>query len=130
MTEAHRAIGVTLPIANDSAEKQIALTAFGKLLQLIEIFVRYQIDECGQSRLGQYGQLCGVLQCQLVIVAQRLVELFRSPFQVLRDVALQQGNADRLALRGDPGAHAEVDFYKAEQALKRAENRLKVAARV
>jgi len=31
-------------------------------------------------------------------------------------------------LRGDPGAHAEVDFYKAEQALRRAENRLKVAA--
>ena len=28
MTEAHRAIGITLPIANNSAEKQIALTAF------------------------------------------------------------------------------------------------------
>ena len=37
---------------------------------------------------------------------------------------------ERLALRGDPGAQAEVDFYKAEQALRRAENRLKVAARV
>jgi F-type H+-transporting ATPase subunit epsilon len=36
---------------------------------------------------------------------------------------------ERLALRGDPGAHAEVDFYKAEQALRRATNRLKVAAR-
>lgn len=36
---------------------------------------------------------------------------------------------ERLALRGDPGAHAEVDFYKAEQSLKRATNRLKVAAR-
>jgi F-type H+-transporting ATPase subunit epsilon len=37
---------------------------------------------------------------------------------------------ERLDARDDPGAHAEVDFYKAEQALKRAGNRLKVAARV
>jgi hypothetical protein len=57
----------------------------------------------------------------------------------LRPGAVRQGAAgrrpgrkraeDRLALRGDPGAQAEVDFYKAEQALRRAENRLKVAAR-
>ena len=49
---------------------------------------------------------------------------------VARAEAARKRAADRLALRGDPGAHAEVDFYKADQALKRAENRLKVAARV
>ena len=49
---------------------------------------------------------------------------------VARAEAARKRAEDRLALRGDPGAHAEVDFYKAEQALRRAENRLKVAARV
>jgi F-type H+-transporting ATPase subunit epsilon len=36
---------------------------------------------------------------------------------------------DQLASRSDPGARAEVDFFRAEQALKRAENRLRVARR-
>ncbi len=36
---------------------------------------------------------------------------------------------DQLASRGDPGVRAEVDFFRAEQALKRAENRLRVARR-
>ena len=36
---------------------------------------------------------------------------------------------DQLERRDDPGAHAEVDFFRAEQALKRAENRLRVARR-
>lgn len=35
---------------------------------------------------------------------------------------------ERLRLRGDPAAKAEIDFYRAEQALKRAVNRLRVAA--
>ena len=48
---------------------------------------------------------------------------------VARAEAARERADERLALRGDPGAHAEVDFYKAEQALKRATNRLKVAAR-
>lgn len=39
----------------------------------------------------------------------------------------QERAAERLALRDDPGARAEVDFYRAEQALRRATNRLKVA---
>jgi F-type H+-transporting ATPase subunit epsilon len=37
--------------------------------------------------------------------------------------------AERLELRGDPAARAEVDFFRAEQAMKRAENRLRVARR-
>jgi F-type H+-transporting ATPase subunit epsilon len=36
---------------------------------------------------------------------------------------------DRLARRADPEAEAEVDYFRAEMALKRAENRLKVASR-
>jgi len=47
---------------------------------------------------------------------------------VARADAARERAAERLALRGDPGARAEVDFYKAEQSLKRAVNRLKVAA--
>lgn len=48
---------------------------------------------------------------------------------VARAEAARARAAERLALRGDPGAHAEVDFYKAEQALRRATNRLRVAVR-
>lgn len=47
---------------------------------------------------------------------------------VERAEAARERAAERLALRGDPGARAEVDFYKAEQALRRATNRLRVAA--
>ena len=36
---------------------------------------------------------------------------------------------ERLRDRKDPGAQAEVDFFRAEQALKRAENRINVASR-
>jgi F-type H+-transporting ATPase subunit epsilon len=36
---------------------------------------------------------------------------------------------EQLDRRDDPGARAEVDFFRAEQALKRAENRLRVARR-
>jgi F-type H+-transporting ATPase subunit epsilon len=36
---------------------------------------------------------------------------------------------EQLEQRGDPAARAEVDFFRAEQALKRAENRLRVARR-
>ncbi len=37
--------------------------------------------------------------------------------------------AEKLQLRDDPAARAEVDFFRAEQAMKRAENRLRVARR-
>lgn len=47
---------------------------------------------------------------------------------VARAEAARERAAERLALHGDPGARAEVDFYKAAQSLKRAVNRLKVAA--
>ncbi len=42
----------------------------------------------------------------------------------------EQRARERLELRGDPGARATVDFYRADQALKRASNRLRVAARL
>ena len=48
---------------------------------------------------------------------------------VARAEAARKRAEERLARGADPGAQAEVDFYKAEQALHRAENRLKVAAR-
>ena len=48
---------------------------------------------------------------------------------VERARAAEERARARLALRGDPAAKAEVDFYRAEQALKRAVNRLRVAGR-
>ena len=48
---------------------------------------------------------------------------------VERARAAEERARARLALRGDPAAKAEVDFYRAEQALKRAINRLRVASR-
>ena len=48
---------------------------------------------------------------------------------VERARAAEERARARLALRGDPAAKAEVDFYRAEQALKRAMNRLRVASR-
>ena len=49
------------------------------------------------------------------------------------DIARAEGAVARaqeqLSLRGDPGAQAEVDYFRAEQALQRAENRLNVARR-
>ena len=40
-----------------------------------------------------------------------------------------QRNQELVKQRSDPGAQVEVDFYQAEQALRRAENRLSVARR-
>jgi F-type H+-transporting ATPase subunit epsilon len=38
-------------------------------------------------------------------------------------------NQDLLKMRADPGQQADVDYYRAEEALKRAENRLNIARR-
>ena len=46
-----------------------------------------------------------------------------------RAAAAQKRAEERLTLRDDPGARAEVDYFRAEQALKRAGNRIKVAER-
>jgi len=48
---------------------------------------------------------------------------------VARAEEAQQRSRERMQERGDPGAQAEVDYFRAEQALKRAENRLHVARR-
>ncbi len=49
------------------------------------------------------------------------------------DVKRAEVAADRARMRlqesGDPAAQAQVDFFRAEQALARAENRLRVARR-
>ena len=48
---------------------------------------------------------------------------------VQRAAAARKRAEERLALRGDPGARAEVDYFRAEHALKRAANRMEVAER-
>jgi len=69
-----------------------------------------------------------VLLGRVLVVADHAERAGR--IDVARAEAALKRAEERLASRGDPGAHAEVDFYKAEQSLKRARNRLKVAARV
>ena len=48
---------------------------------------------------------------------------------VSRAEEAQRRARERTQERHDPGAQAEVDYFRAEQALKRAANRLRVAAR-
>jgi F-type H+-transporting ATPase subunit epsilon len=48
---------------------------------------------------------------------------------VARAAEAQRRARERLQERADPGAQAEVDFFRADLALKRAENRLQVAGR-
>lgn len=48
---------------------------------------------------------------------------------IARAEAAQERNQERLEARSDPGEQAEVDYYRAEEALRRAENRLNVARR-
>ena len=70
------------------------------------------------------------------------VEVLFSKVRVVVDHAEKAGEIDlaraeeaqkraeeRLALRDDPGARAEVDYFRAEQAFKRAANRIQVAER-
>ena len=48
---------------------------------------------------------------------------------VSRAEEAQQRARERMQGRHDPGAQAEVDYFRAEQALRRASNRLHVAGR-
>jgi F-type H+-transporting ATPase subunit epsilon len=48
---------------------------------------------------------------------------------VARAEEAQRRAGERLKERADPGAQAEVDYFRADLALKRAENRLNVARR-
>lgn len=91
----------------------------------------------GETRLqrpddtwDRFASGIGYVQClfeKVLIVVDHAEQA--GAIDVERAEAARERAEQRLALRGDPGAHAEVDFYKAEQALKRATNRLKVAAR-
>lgn len=48
---------------------------------------------------------------------------------IARAEAALARNQELLKMRADPGQQADVDYYRAEQALKRAENRLNIARR-
>jgi F-type H+-transporting ATPase subunit epsilon len=68
-----------------------------------------------------------VLRDKVLIVVDHAEEAGR--IDVERAERARQRALDRLHRRDDPGARAEVDFFRAEQALHRAENRLRVARR-
>ena len=48
---------------------------------------------------------------------------------IARAEEAQERARERMKESGDLGAQAEVDYFRAEQALRRAENRLNVARR-
>jgi F-type H+-transporting ATPase subunit epsilon len=48
---------------------------------------------------------------------------------VARAEATLARNRELLKMRADPGQQADADFYRAEESLKRAENRLNIARR-
>ena len=69
---------------------------------------------------------CSSTRC-IVVVRPRRAR--RSDRRRARRRGRRARRARSSQLRGDPAAKAEVDFYRAEQAMKRAENRLRVARR-
>jgi F-type H+-transporting ATPase subunit epsilon len=88
---------------------------------------RLQLDDDSWLRFASGIGYMQVLFDKVLIVVDHAEQA--GAIDVARAEAARERAAERLALRGDPGAQAEVDFYKAEQALKRATNRLKVASR-
>jgi len=99
-------------------EPLISLVAIGE--------VRVQIPDGMWERFATGIGYVQVLFDKVLLVVDQAEQAGR--IDVARAAAARKRAEERLALRSDPGAQAEVDFYKAEQALRRAENRLKVAA--
>jgi F-type H+-transporting ATPase subunit epsilon len=97
------------------------------LVSLVKIGeARVQLPDGTWERFATGIGYVQVLFDKVLLVVDQAEQAGR--IDVARAAAARKRAEERLALRGDPGAQAEVDFYKAEQALRRAENRLKVAA--
>ena len=97
------------------------------LVSLVKIGeTRVQLPDGTWERFATGIGYVQVLFDKVLLVVDQAEQAGR--IDVARAAAARKRAEERLALRGDPGAQAEVDFYKAEQALRRAENRLKVAA--
>jgi F-type H+-transporting ATPase subunit epsilon len=89
---------------------------------------RVQLDDGEWHHFATGIGYVQVLFDKVLLVVDHAEEAGR--IDVTRAEAARARAEQRLAQRSDPAAQAEIDFYKAEQALRRAENRLKVAARV
>ncbi len=95
--DAQGGIGVTLVVTDGDAEQQVALGAGGKARQIIEIRPRQLVKKGRDGGFRQHRQLRRVVLGQAVVGAQRVDEQFRTPFECLRDIALEQGDTDRFA---------------------------------
>ena len=95
------------------------------LLAIGETRIRTQDDEWDYIATGiGYAQV--LFDKVLVVVdhGERSVAI-----DVSRAEEAERRSRERMQERGDVGAQAEVDYFRAEQSLKRAENRLHVARR-
>jgi F-type H+-transporting ATPase subunit epsilon len=95
------------------------------LLAIGETRIRRTTDEWDYIASGiGYAQ---VLFDKVLVVVDH-AEL-AGAIDVARAQEAQDRARDRMKQSGDLGAQAEVDYFRAEQALKRAENRLSVSRR-
>ena len=93
--------------------------------------------EIGETRIrktdGTWAYIATGIGYAQVLFDKVLVVVDHGELAGVIDVKRAEVAAERARLRmqdsGDPAARAEVDFIRAEQALARAENRLRVARR-
>ncbi len=93
--------------------------------------------EIGETRIrktdGTWAYIATGIGYAQVLFDKVLVIVDHGELAGVIDVKRAEVAAERARLRmqdsGDPAARAEVDFIRAEQALARAENRLRVARR-
>ena len=89
-------VGIDRGVAGGNPENQFAVFTQCQRAKFIEIAGGQLVQERRDGRFRQHSQLCRVVAGEPVINAQRIGEAFRLPLDFLGDVALQQGNADRL----------------------------------
>ena len=89
-------------------EPLVSLVAIGE--------ARVQLPDGTWERFATGIGYVQVLFDKVLLVVDQAEQAGR--IDVARAAAARKRAEERLALRGDPGAQAEVDFYKAEQALR------------
>lgn len=84
-------------VAGQGAGDQVAAVGAHCVVQGFQVGRRQLVEENRQRGFGQDGQLCRVPLDQFQIEIERADEGFRTKLHFLRDVALNQRHADRLA---------------------------------
>jgi hypothetical protein len=87
------------PSATGDAEQEVALPALRELLQRCEVGGGDLVEQRRQGGFRENRELCRMIKRQPVIDLQRIGETLGPPFHLLRHIALQQRNRQRLAGR-------------------------------